>query len=491
MGNDQLVVEHVSLLFTVFRRITNNRTLQIPNNVLNTLWIENVSRSKAMREVITVPIHFDTTLEDIQLLRTELNKFVQDKDNSRDFYADVEIEVQSVGSLDKLELTVHAQHKSNWGNETLRAARRSKFMCALVLAVRKVPIYGSGAGGAALGEIGNPHYQVMITDTAASDAKADFENTKEGKRMVPSSSAPADPPTSPTLDKKPPSSDAQPTNTLNTTTTEPKTLSPITESASETLALNTLNERSPAFDTARDDGTDRVEGVQTIGHDRRGIETRDVEEMRGILKRATTVGRRKRGDSLSQHLSPQGQGVPLGASGSVGLSHTQSQGLTTAYNAAPSIPPIAVNTNGIGIFGLGRETSLRRQTQTTQPTSPRSPLRQQNFPPPGTMQHAHPAYNQGQQPQFPQQENYTSHRQFPSQTPSRSTSPASQRSYEGQPPRPGAQSTGMGRYAPLESQDYSGEGFRGDYEDENPEQGAPVKGRAGTEYSAGIWKGGV
>jgi len=34
----------------------------------------------------------------------------------------------------------------NWSNETVRAARRSKFMCALVLALRKVPDLSPGGG---------------------------------------------------------------------------------------------------------------------------------------------------------------------------------------------------------------------------------------------------------------------------------------------------------------------------------------------------------
>ena len=75
-------------MFTVFRRVSGTgvgRLCQIPNIVLNTLWIENVSRSKVMSEQIEVDVSFGTSFDDIQLLKNELLNFVTDKENSRDF----------------------------------------------------------------------------------------------------------------------------------------------------------------------------------------------------------------------------------------------------------------------------------------------------------------------------------------------------------------------------------------------------------------------
>lgn len=322
LGNDQVVVEHISLLFTIFRRINNHRTVQIPNNILNTLWIENVSRSKAMREQITMPVHFDTTIEDIQLLRIELSKFVTDKDNARDFQSDIQVEVQSVGNLDKLELIIDLMHKSNWANETLRAARRSKFMCALVLALRKVPIYGPGAGDPALGEPGKPYYYVTIPDGEAAKNREKAKEEKNGKRMVPA--------------RQPePETESAP-NTAFPSLPEGKTaLSPI----SEVRALDTLNERNPALDGARDDGTERVADGLT-GRDRRGSELKEVEEMRGVLRRATTQGRRKSGKT------------------SDGITPVSSNDTRTAYasgynSGAPRIPQLQTGM-------LGRQLSIQK-----------------------------------------------------------------------------------------------------------------------------------
>lgn len=133
------------MLFSVFRTVGDHRMTQVPNNILNNLWIDNFTRANAMHEQLTVPVSFDTSFAEIQALREEMEFFVRDKENCRDFQPEIDIEVVGVGDMDKLELRVDIRHKSNWSNETVRAARRSKFMCALVLAMRKIPIRAPGA----------------------------------------------------------------------------------------------------------------------------------------------------------------------------------------------------------------------------------------------------------------------------------------------------------------------------------------------------------
>ncbi|KAJ5747643.1 uncharacterized protein N7511_009339 [Penicillium nucicola] len=144
VSDKPFVVERISLLFTVFRNVTDSRVTQVPNNILNSLWVDNFTRANAMHEQLTVPVAFDTSFAEVQLLRQEMENFVRDKENNRDFQPDVDIELGGVGDMDKLQLRVDIRHKSNWSNETVRAARRSKFLCALVLAVRKVQVRAPG-----------------------------------------------------------------------------------------------------------------------------------------------------------------------------------------------------------------------------------------------------------------------------------------------------------------------------------------------------------
>ncbi|TPX09970.1 uncharacterized protein E0L32_008817 [Thyridium curvatum] len=186
---EQLIVDKISLLYTVFRRIDKMQVVQVPNIVLNNLWIENVTRSQAQTEVIDVNISFDTSFEDIELLRTEMENFVRHPDNSRDFFPDFSIGVYGMGDLDKLQLKVAMKHKSNWHNDSIRATRRSKFMCALILALKKVPIYPPGGGGEPLGGPFNPTYSVAVSDEVAAASRDKAAANKEALRMVPTKPA--------------------------------------------------------------------------------------------------------------------------------------------------------------------------------------------------------------------------------------------------------------------------------------------------------------
>ena len=254
ISDEQLVVEHISLLFSIFRKVSSNQLVQVPHILLNTLWINNVTRSKAMREQLSMYIDFATSFEDIQLLRSEMTKFVLDPVNSRDFFPDLDVQVLSIGSMDKMELKVDIMHKSNWANEAVRAARRSKFMCALVLALRRIPINPPGGGGAGLGDAKNPTYSVAISPTLAQQNKDDADREKEGKRLVPT--------------KK----DASPIKERGTTTVEQ-------------TAVNALNERNNAIDKSRDHSDDLK--------DRNKQEAPELEEVRQVLKKESLKGRRK------------------------------------------------------------------------------------------------------------------------------------------------------------------------------------------------------
>lgn len=180
-------VERISLLFTVFRNVSDHRITQVPNVILNNLWIDNFTRSNAMHETLTIPVKFETTFVDIQNLKEEMERFVRDKENCRDFQPELDVDVVGVGEMDKLELTVNIRHKSNWSNEAVRAARRSKFMCALVAAVRKIPIRAPSAEADAEDESddeGKPHGQAKngTTDksTDGSMSRASTANAPQG-----------------------------------------------------------------------------------------------------------------------------------------------------------------------------------------------------------------------------------------------------------------------------------------------------------------------
>jgi hypothetical protein len=270
---EQLTVEHIALLYTVFKRVTNGKTVQIPNIVLNALWVENITRSKAMREQVSVFCDFGTSFEDINLLKLEMMSFVRDPANAREFHPDIDIEVVSIAEMNKLELRVEIRHKSNWSNESLRASRRSKFMCALVIALRKVPINGPAGGDAALGSADKPTWSVAVPPADAVAAYQKYKENADAGRLHPlNKSAEED------------SSKATGTDYLGVT---------------EGNAISQLNNRKPGLDTIRDDTWEaRGDDASTIG--RPSMDQRpDLDEVRGLLRAATSVGKRKGGSTLS------------------------------------------------------------------------------------------------------------------------------------------------------------------------------------------------
>ena len=314
IGEEQLIVEHISLLFTVFRRVKDHKTTQVPNIVLNTVWIQNVSRSKAMREQLFMYIAFDTSLEDVQLLKDEMQAFVRDKENSRDFQPDIDMEITGIAEMNKLELRVEIRHKvnpssprfqlmrltdvllqSNWANETIRAARRSKFMCALVLAIRKIPINPPGGADAPLGSADKPTYSVAVSDAEAAAARAAYAKKQDGKRLVPKK----DPP--------PPITD------YGSTTDVPDHIDPATPpplryrspTITETAALTSLNARHPAADTA---ASPKDLDIDTHIPERDSSDlarSTSIEEVRGLLRRQSTRGKRRPpGSSPAPHDGP-------------------------------------------------------------------------------------------------------------------------------------------------------------------------------------------
>lgn len=216
-----------------------------------------------MREIIEINVSYDTSFEDLELLRVEMEKFVRAPENARDFQPDININVGGVGDLDKLNLKVAIKHKSNWHNDTVRATRRSKFMCALALAIKRIPIYAPGGGGDALGGPSNPAYSVAVTDAFASEARSRSTENKEAARMVPSASA----------------------------------KSADVENVEQTAAAD-LNQRNALAEAVDEWGYDNTLNSRDVSSERR---QNDVDSMRRDMQsfnRESQRGRRKAGEGL-------------------------------------------------------------------------------------------------------------------------------------------------------------------------------------------------
>lgn len=320
IAGDPFTVEHISLLFTVFRRSSGLKTgqlCQFPNVMLNSLALDNVSRSKSMTEQITLDVSFDTSFDDIQILKSQIHNFVSDKDNNRDFLPDPEVEVLGTSDMSKLQLKVEIKHKSNWSNETLRASRRSKFMCALVAALRAVPIYPPGGGGDAAGSAANPNYGVTITGSEAKEAAEAAASDREKARLFPL--------------RKP--SDAK--DSLRPTFSNSSGAPGM--SAHDAKIVNELNARDPAANAAvhDDDSSTLGDGI------RPSIDQQDLSNMKDMLRRASTRGKRRPGNSaelarFQSNTAQQHPGVPTIAEPGEGELDYMEYGYTQGYPDASS-----------------------------------------------------------------------------------------------------------------------------------------------------------
>ena len=156
-------------------------------------------------------------------------------------------------------------------------------MCALVLAIRKIPISPPGGADAPLGSSDKPTYSVAVSDAEAAAARAAYAKKQDGKRLVPKK------------DPAPPITDYGSTTEVPDPT-DPATPPPLhyrSPPTTETAALTSLNARHPAADTAA--------GPQDLDMDAH-IPERDssdiarstsLEEVRGLLRRQSTRGKRR------------------------------------------------------------------------------------------------------------------------------------------------------------------------------------------------------
>lgn len=171
-------------------------------------------------------------------------------------------------------------------------------MCALVLALRKIPIYAPGGGDSVLGSSDKPTYTVAVTDTEAAANREAFANKKENKRLVPSKK-PDDPVSTKATAKEHSSTGIninETTDNINSSVLRNR-LSRL----DETAALDTLNARHPAADTAQDPSDFADAEVSTSGAStpRDPHRSADLEEVRGLLHRQSTRGKRKAANGSS------------------------------------------------------------------------------------------------------------------------------------------------------------------------------------------------
>jgi len=196
--------------------------------------------------------------------------------------------------------------QSNWANDDLATQRRQKFICALIAAIRKTPIYGPGGGNPIIGEEAKPLYTVAISNDLAQENMKKASDAKMKQRWDYESS----------------DSDSDDDEKLSTKERSAARHAPQynkeigVDHIPATAAVINPPPRDNATITTRYDpyGPDSKQSRARSLRSNQSVESRrqDIETVRHELQRGTTRGRRKAGATATPAaVNPTTSGPPI------------------------------------------------------------------------------------------------------------------------------------------------------------------------------------
>ncbi|TFK26462.1 hypothetical protein FA15DRAFT_667337 [Coprinopsis marcescibilis] len=175
VNKETYTVKEIRLLSTVFLD-ANSASVQAPNNVLSTLFIQNFRRSPQMSETFTFDVSYSTSFEDLERLREKMLAFVERE--KRDYHPAFDVNIKDFPEQDRMTLSVEIKYKSNAQLGSVKAKRRNKWICALKETLAATQVYGPK---------GNPnpppgvtrYTEVPWADIQAEDHKAAMEQAQK------------------------------------------------------------------------------------------------------------------------------------------------------------------------------------------------------------------------------------------------------------------------------------------------------------------------
>lgn len=139
-GVTNMICTEISLLYTVFRDQGTGVLRQASNALLNSLWIDNISRSGPMSAAFSLVLGVpETSYEDIEVFRERLDRFIAQ--NIRDYCPGPYVELTDMPDLDKVKLTISVTYRHNFADGTLLGVRRTRFLKFLSECVHDIPLH--------------------------------------------------------------------------------------------------------------------------------------------------------------------------------------------------------------------------------------------------------------------------------------------------------------------------------------------------------------
>lgn len=127
IAGDNFYVKEISLLYTVFTRIGDGAIVQAPNSVLNTVWIDNLSRAGPQTFGLTFSLGLpETTYDQLEEFKYKIEQFCLE--NSRDYQENPFVSCTALPDLDRVSFTVAVTFRSNFSDGGVYSARRNRLI---------------------------------------------------------------------------------------------------------------------------------------------------------------------------------------------------------------------------------------------------------------------------------------------------------------------------------------------------------------------------
>ncbi|PRT52698.1 putative MscS family protein C2C4.17c [Wickerhamiella sorbophila] len=127
VGLQRMSVKEISLLYTVFQDGSTNVIRQVSNSILNTLFVDNISRSPPqcfnIHMVLGLP---ETTFDDVERLKALIDEFLEE--NARDYLPNPWYQVTNLPDLDRINLDFQITPRVNMEDSTMWGNRRTRFL---------------------------------------------------------------------------------------------------------------------------------------------------------------------------------------------------------------------------------------------------------------------------------------------------------------------------------------------------------------------------
>lgn len=178
VGLVRMQVREMNLMYSVFNQVGVNTRRQVANSVLNSQWVDNISRSPPSQISVVLIIGVpETTADQLQEFELRLNEFVEA--NPRDYAPGVFFQAVDQPDLDRLSLSICINTRNNQADIVLFSTRRTRAFEFIGQCIHDIPITIPTREDTTFHDPAMPMFQYHIKDP---DEALQFVEKTRGKR---------------------------------------------------------------------------------------------------------------------------------------------------------------------------------------------------------------------------------------------------------------------------------------------------------------------